>query len=457
MKKATRMLLGIGGLVVLTILAGCNVNGSDGSSPVSVSGAMRRGSIVVGDIRFDEAGVTVTSDEVETSYNYLQDGMMIKLLGNVEGNGTSGDATSVEVENALHGPLADLDVNASTFTVFGVTVVMTYSTVRDFIGTLENNDTVEVHGFYNGAGTIRATRVEEYAPSDTYLEIRGVVTEKSGTTSGTVRIGGSDPINYDDQTEFPHGISFDVGTLIEAELENAGTAFRATRIELESVEDAAFRIDDDIEIEGYVDGFTAHPGTFSVGEIMVQTNGSTDFYGGRAESLGNGVLVEVEGRYIGDVLVVDDLHFEDNIEIVAPADTNGRADVLGFTVNVSALTDWWEEGTLGSEDQITAGQSILIYGFLNGDGSIEAVAISPEESGTVSIQGPVGAGFSGQSLTVAGVTIDISGDVRFEDDDDRILSRDAFVDALFSGATVYVEGSFDVATGVLTASEAELD
>jgi hypothetical protein len=413
---------------------------------------MVKGSIVVGGITFDDATVSVSADELERTAAYLEDGMTIRLLGTVNADGITGVATSVEVENEVRGPVSAIDTTARTFEVYGFTIIVNGETVFDEGDSLEDlavTDVVEVYGFSLGDGSIRATRVDELS-SDEDLEVRGFLTE---VTASTFRIGGSTTdFSYDGNTEIEGGTSIAVGDLVEAEID---ATLYASVIELEEAEDEEYYREDDVEVEGIVTGFVDADSAFFVGGTRVELADTVEIEGGDIENLRNGILIEVEGGYAGTTLLVTEIEFEDNVEIVATADAADAAGMLGITISTSAQTELDNLADIGA---IEAGDPLAIEGYMLADGSVEAISIElltePVDAEELALQGPVTALVDDSTIEILGVSVDLSS-ASFSDDDGPAITVDEFLAALQVGTVVEVEGSF--AAGTFTALEAEID
>ncbi len=457
MKSGVKIKLAVTAIVVGMFLMSCTEAGTGGGgstvTPVSVAGPITRGSIIVGGITFDDSQVSVSADEVAQAEGYLENGMTVRLIGTVNADGVTGVATVVEVENELRGPITSIDAAASTFDIFGFTVVVSGETIFDdgeSFATLAINDVVEVYGFQLGDGRLRATRVDEQGSNDD-LEIRGII---SNVTATTFRVGASTiDFTYDGSTVIEGGTSIAVGDLVEAELDST---LYATAIELEEVEDAEYYHDDDVEVEGVVSGFTSAGASFFVGSTRVQLIATTEFDGGDIDNLSNGVMVEAEGGYSGTTLIVREVSFEDNVEIVATADGDGGASALGITIHASALTEL--ENLPGVSD-IAGGDPLSIEGFVLGDGSVEAISIErmtePFDPDEHVLKGPVTVLVDDTTIEILGVTVDLSNVTVFSDDDGPMLTIGEFVAMVSPGVIVEAEGSFSA--GTFSALEVEFD
>jgi hypothetical protein len=195
---------------------------------------------------------------------------------------------------------------------------------------------VEVHGQRNASAAVRATRVEKLSAA-AEDEVRGIVTGKTGTSSGTFSIQGSSHVyNYDGAAVIVGASTFADGDLVEVHLSGSD----ATRIELEDAEDTEFESADHFEIEGFIRGYSVHPGIFSVGLQQVQTDGTTRFEGGASADLGDDVRVEAEAMVSGGILYAEKIAFKETMKLEGNAGSNGSADLFGLAVEVTSQTEY---------------------------------------------------------------------------------------------------------------------
>jgi hypothetical protein len=136
--------------------------------------------------------------------------------------------------------------------------------------------------------------------------------------------------------------------------------FTATQIDIEDLEDDNLRgrANEKQEIEGFVTGFSAHPGSFSVAGRSVRTTASTRFVGGAAADLVNNAKVEAEGVIdAGGVLVASKIEFR-NVRVilhgrVTAVSTAARTLVLlGQTVQANDLTRIDTRGSGGNSTSL---------------------------------------------------------------------------------------------------------
>jgi hypothetical protein len=386
--------------------------------------------------------------------------MAVKVKGTRNDDGVTGTASEIEVENEVRGTVANKGTDS--FTVLGQTVFVdggtVFANVANFAA-LAVNDAVEVHGSRDTTSAIRATRVEKLNANPLGDEFKGVVATKTGTTSGDFTLTGStSTFTYSASTVLPNGM-FGVADLVEVHL--SGTA--ATRIEIEDLEDDKFKPsqNQEVEVEGYVTGFSGTPGAFQVGGQAVQTTSSTRYEGGLSSDLANDVKVEAEGHYQGTTLVADKIKFKDSVRFEANLEavslTGGTVRVLGRTVIITSRTDQSPR-----DGSFLVGEGVRIRAFLNQDkAAFTATRIdedsNPIDANRIIVQGLVIDSSNNQTIVLvdaqAGFTVntDRLSDLNFKDDNDASIGRTAFFSNLKLGRTV-VKARGSYSSGTLTAA-----
>ena len=346
---------------LLAALAACALaacgggGGSSGMAPASSmatttfsTGVMTKGSTIVNGVRFDDTSANVSLDDTTMSAAALQNGMVVKLVGTVNGDGMTGIAQRIKALVEVRGrpssvsPLAsppNLLLNNQTVFIDDQTI---FSGLVNF-NAITTTTLIEVHGLRDTTGRIRATRIEANAAqmADATLdEIRGVVTGGLGTNPMTFSLG-AQTINAGAAAVVPAGASFRNGSVVEvfcAQPCISGGVFQASRVKVEDAEDAAFQpaAGQRLEVEGLISGFSTQPGTFSVGTTSVTTTSATRFEGGMATDLANDVRVEVDGTWNNTSLVASTIEFQRSV--VRLQGTVTAASAAQFTMNVAGLS-----------------------------------------------------------------------------------------------------------------------
>lgn len=470
------------------LLAGCGggTDGTGGMAPLPtaqsvVIGVMTKGSVIVNGVHFDDRNATIRVDDRSGTSGELADGMFVKVLGRINSDKVTGVADRIEVENELRGVVQTVDLNSNppSFTVAGVKVYVDGSTVfgsqLSGIGALAAGITrVEVHGLRDPAGNVRASRVD--AASSALDELKGTV---SGLDPATRRfVLGNVTVDFSSATVSPAGAVLANGVPVEVHGSfNAATGvFFATVVDREDLEDDAFKPDEGgkLEIEGFVSGFVAHPGTFQVETRRVQTTSSTRFEGGTAADLGSGVKVQAGGSLdAAGVLVADKIEFEDasggssSSGIIRLTGTASAVDIgartltmFGKTIRINDLTE------LGTPlAAITVGVTRLeVRASLDANGSVAAEHVESTGESRDEVQARVTAKDDAAFTLTLLDSIDVAlggSAVQFRGSDDSTITRAAFFAAITPasatnpGTLVDIRGSFNGTT--LTAERAELD
>lgn len=465
--KATGSLIAMLALVFIVTMTACSSGGGGGSasttSAVSI-GTMTKGSVIVNGVTFEDNAARITGDDTAKTAADLQSGMTVRVRGRINSDDVTGTAERIEIENEVRGAIeskgADtLTVHSQTVLVDGATVFANGVPTNDFAG-LSVGDNVEVHGQRDASGTIRATRVEELGAGAVDDEVRGIVSGLSGNLvlGGSFNIGALAISTSSTTSVTPAGSAIANGALVEVHLNGAA----ATRIHLED-NDAEFEPgeNEEFEVEGFISGFTAHPGTFNVNNQAVQTTSSTRIEGGVNTDLANDVRVEAEGRLTNGVLVARKIAFKESVRIESNATLGGSANMLGKTVRVTSRTEF---NNLANEGAITTGDGLRIRGFVNIDGSITAMRIdkqNPVQADRHIIQGPVTAkDASAKTLTILGFTVSATGASSMDDSPDDSNPAFANIDAFFSAVTAgrtIVKARGAVSGTAMTANEIEIE
>jgi hypothetical protein len=461
--KGMHTYVGKGSLVMMSLglsvaLAACGGGGggstAGGSTPIVSTGTLTKGSAIVNGIRFEDTLADITGDDNPKTPADLQNGMVVKVTGSRNDDGVTGTADSIEIENEVRGPIGAI-APPDSFTVLGQTVFVdggtVFANVANF-GALAAGDNVEVHGARDAAGNIRATRVEKLGAAGVVDEVKGAIAAKTGTTSGTITIGGT-TFTFDNATAIvPAGAAFDVGTVVEIHLDQ-GT-LRANRIE---IEDFGAGEGQEAEVEGFVSGFSGLSNNFFVAGIEVDASNAR-FEGGVPGDMANDVKVEAEGHMQGGILVADKIEFKDALRLESNVVSAGSGSItlLGKTVFITS-------NTIGGAGPFNAGQGVRVRGFLNQDNTtitatrVDALGQAVESDRHI-VQGLVSSSDSGaRHLTVLGFDVDASGTgVQFQDDNDLPLTATQFFNSLTAGKTL-VKARGSVAGTSMTANQVELE
>lgn len=344
-------------------LSGCGGGGgsfagisSGGTGFVSVGTVRGFGSVIVNTIRFDDSGATFTDDDGSVR---SRDDLRLGMVATVDASNVSvatGTARSVSFGAQIVGRVTSIDVSNRRFFVLEQRIEVTGSTIfeAETIGgipglplgltSLAVGDVVEIHGFSKSEG-LSATRVQRQSPGTQIFRVQGEVGNHD-PAARTFRIGAL-RIEYNSTPTSDVRFTPVNGAQVRVRLVAANPApavWSATRIaRAESGGAEGSRS----EIEGNITAFTS-VSAFSVNGIAVDASAVAVPPG-----LAVGVRVEVEGSFLGGVLVATEVELEDDASIdslefefegtISPVFGNTFV-IRGVTVNFVALSPTYING-----------------------------------------------------------------------------------------------------------------
>jgi hypothetical protein len=486
------------GKVILTLafaigLAGCGGGSSGGPGGGTQPGIDRLGvrsgtvtgfgSVIVGGDTFDvdTAEFEVDDDSTGSSQDDLNIGDTVIVTFDPASPGV---AQTVFSDDAVEGPIDSIDAPGSQLVVAGQTVIIDESTSFDdsiptaSLAGLAVDDIVEVNGFFDGSGGIRATRIEAGAGE---IEVKGLV-EGLDTNAQTFSINALD-VDYSSATiddSFP-GMTFANGDFVEVKGTSfgAGGELLATKIEPDGpgvVDDGTFDDFDEVEleVEGFITRF-ASATDFDVSGFPVATTAGTVFEGGDATDLGPNVKVEVDGDLnASNVLVATKVSIRrsNNVRVTALVDevnaAAGTLVLLGIEVVVDDSTRREDKSDADEEpfglQHVSAGNYMEVRGGVDPSGNADILASLLERddvpgnlNGETELRGFVDSVLLPSSFVIAGVTVETNGGTTFRDAAGNVINdpNTGFFD-IAEGRLVDVDGTETGAT-TLVADEVQFE
>ena len=434
--------------------AGKLTSGISGSGmPVARGTIDGFGSIFVNGVEFDTSNATIILDGELATEDDLGVGMVVLVKGTVNPDGVTGIAETVIFDDEVEGPITAIEVNANgdakLITVLGVSIIVEQTgTVYENVTfeTLSVGDVVEVSGFPEGIANLRATRVEKKADSyvaGQIVEIKGYVTDLQNTEFFI----GSQLIDFEtaDLSDVVGGILSE-GDYVEVYGTLEGERLIASRIETEDTPVTAANSGGSFTVQGGIQKFVSIS-NFEVAGVHVDASGATlipiDV------NLGNGVAVEVEGVWEGETLVATrvesrrgDIEVEASVIDLDPATRSITMSVFGGAVTV--ITDartMFDDDTSAVEsfqyDDLRVGDFIEIEAIGIDDGLI-ATRVDREDPDDEVIQAPIQELEVNMSVTLLGITIQVSG-AEFEDREGNDVSVEIFFEQAAVGDLIKVE------------------
>lgn len=463
-------------------VAGGGVTGT-GISYGTVTGF---GSVFVNGVKYDTTGAAVTLDDQPGAEGDLRVGMVVKLKGTVNDDNLTGAATEIEYHNVLEGTVdTPPDTTARTLVVMGQTVRFDNLTVYEdkvsgaagtmvnFSGDVAAGNVIEISGWIDGNGIVRASRIERKAAvfgTGAELELKGAIANLNETVK-TFTLGGL-TIDYRAAVNVPAVLADGMLVEVEGAQPPSNGIFVASQVK---IEDSPFTgaTSGRLEIEGYVTAVTA--GEFVVLGQRVKTTGATVYENGTAADIAAGKKVEVKGTVgAGGVLTAVEISFRlaSDVEIEGTVEAvNGSANtvtVMGITARIEPATQMEDDSDTKQRPfaftHVNSGDFVEIRGYVK-DGQVFATRLERDDpESEVSLQGTVTAKASDLStLTVLGATVSTSASAVYRLSSDGVAgSREGFFNAIVANTTVVKakgvwNGSAIVATEVEIETDLETD
>ena len=438
-----------------------------GTSPIVTVGTITGfGSVHVNGMRFETSGATVTLDGERGTEAQLQVGQVIHVAGTRSRDGREAHASSIDFDDAVQGPVQSIDATAGTLVVLGQGVQTDGLTSFDdrfnpaSLDGVAVGAIVEVSGFREADGMIRATRIEPKDAGDAF-EVTGRVANHDSSarrfeiSALTVDYGSA-------QLDDLPGGAVENGLLVEVKgLSFANDVLLATR-----VEGKRNRMDGDMqaEIEGLITRF-ASATDFDVSGQPVTTTSATRFERGTSANLALDVRVEVEGNLRDGVLHADKVKFEGEADLRVTASIGaidaaaGTLSVLGITVQTNAATRFEDKSDAQVRPfdvtHLRVGDFVEVRGSAgSAANSIAAARVEREdEEQRIELRG-IATDVAQPELRILGVTVQTNAGTEFEGEDDGNISATDFF-ARAPGRLVAVDGRLD--GSALVAREIELE
>jgi hypothetical protein len=390
-------------------------NGGMSGTGISQGSIASFGSIFVNGVEWQTGSARIELDGVMSVETDLRVGMVVRVHGDLDASGLSGTATSVDYDDDLEGPIEDDPVlvvpggTEKSFTVLGRTIIVDeFDTIFDegaSFASIARDDVVEVSGFVDNVGNVRAKRIELIGlfPEVDGVGLEGMVANLVKNADGTGLFDiGSVTIDYSQATIFSGLVEAALieGDVVDVngELIGGGTnRIDAAEIELEE-DDLSGEDADDFELEGIVSGFVSMA-EFDVAGFPVDASGALlDPIGAM---ITDGDRVEIEGSLLAGVVVAERVELEDesieSVEIRAAISAIDRVArkviLLGVEISIDARTQIEDErdglSNFGFGD-LMVGDWLKLEAISTGAGTARAKQIERRNAeANVVLQGPI--------------------------------------------------------------------
>jgi len=309
--------------------------GGIGGTGVSVGKITNAGgtSVDVNGVAFDTTNATVTVDGAAGDQNNLKVGMIVKVDGTFNPDGTTGVAANIEFKDILEGPVDIVDPASNTIVVLGQTVIVDGTTYFDYFFDLDVNgvvdltefmndivagNVVEVSGFVDTNGIIHASYIslkyETFEDDGSDIELKGIIANLD-TVAMTFTIG-IQTIDFSNAAFEDMSIAtLNNGLYVEVKSSAGviGNMLIASKIELED-DGYHFEDNDEFKVEGYVTAVLLTEGKFNLAGQTVQIIAPTQYKDGSIVDIADikvNMKLEVEGTVDAlGVLVADRIKVE---------------------------------------------------------------------------------------------------------------------------------------------------
>ena len=446
--------------------------GGGGNTPPAAGGASAAGvsqgvvtalgSVFVNGFEFSTTGATIRVDDNPGVESDLKVGMVVKVRGTSDDATRKGTATQVEARDVLEGRVSSVDTVNKTITVMGQTVRIEDNVTRLNDDDLQKifgnanfqvNDMVEVHGFADDQGGVRATRVLRKATGE--FESKGFVSALAATSFGlSLTPGGTAVVTVNFVAgALPAGIVNGSFVEVKSALAPVAGVITANLIQLEDKLGAA---GEKAEIEGIVSSGTL--ASFVVNGQRVVTSASTVFEGGISSDFAIGVKLEAEGPVDANgAIAATKISFRSNVRIEADASavTATSLTVLGKTIAINQFTRT-------DNGPVVNGSHVEVRAVSDRNGNFIATRIVVQGASTKAfLQGPVtSADSTAGTLNILGNAIVSDGNTEWRvssTSTELPVSKAAFFAQVKTNVTV-VKVKWDPFTGVTAPiKEAEIE
>jgi len=363
--------------------------GIGGSGIISQGEIAAFGSIVVNGTRFDTSNATliIKGEEIGVGDSIIRDNLDIGRVVTVEGPGREDDTSAVAdrviYSNNVQGPverISRFDRTTKELMVLGQSVIV--NTLTKFKGTsidtITQNDVVEVSGFRDNTGAIRATfleKTEAFTPS-VIVEVNGFVKDLD-TDLKTFKINDL-TVDYSlaDTSALLGGIPAN-GLQVEVEgtLDTTGGEMLATKIE--PADELNDWDADEIEVMGFVT-YLVSTSEFTLGNQVVIVEEGAVIVDGKLTDIAPGVKIEAEGTLEDGILFAYEIEFWEPDQIEVEGIITDVVSISEFTVDdqvvVTNAETVFEDG---DPEDIVLGANVEIKGRRR-DGVLVADKVSFE-------------------------------------------------------------------------------
>jgi hypothetical protein len=400
----------------------------------------------------------------------LKVGMVVTVAASASDDGEDPDAQQIRYEEHLQGPVSFIDREAEQIEVLGQTILFDDLTEFDEtdIETLSVGDFIEVSGYINDEGNFYATLVE-LETEETEIKLKGEIAnlDVDAQTFSLAEL----TIDYS-AAEYEDMTADDLadGLFVKVEGDDFdGDTLTLTASSIENKEENDIDSDtEEVTIAGIVKDYDSESGVFSVNRYEFTLNDDTEFDDGSLDTLANGVIVKVEGRFESEQLIAEEIEFK---ATDARSKTEGQVTDLNAdnetfvidntTFSVTPETQYEDESGLDERsftfDDIAVNDWLKVISRQDDQGNTTALKVKriDQEDREGEVKGRV-SDVSAEGMTIANVAVGFNENTEFEGEDDNI-SVERFIELVQSNPAVIVEVEGEYDGDTLIAAEVEVE
>ncbi|MFV1467722.1 DUF5666 domain-containing protein [Idiomarina sp. HB] len=400
----------------------------------------------------------------------LKVGMVVTVAASASDDGEDPDAQQIRYEEHLQGPVSFIDREAEQIEVLGQTILFDDLTEFDEtdIETLSVGDFIEVSGYINDEGSFYATLVE-LETEETEIKLKGEIanldTDAQTFSLAELTIDYS-AAEYEDMT----ADDLADGLFVKVEGDDFdGDTLTLTASSIENKEENDIDNDaEEVTIAGIVKDYDSESGVFSVNRYEFTLSDDTEFDDGSLDTLANGVIVKVEGRFESEQLIAEEIEFK---ATDARSKTEGQVTDLNAdnetfvidntTFSVTPETQYEDESGLDERsftfDDIAVNDWLKVISRQDDQGTTIALKVKriDQEDREGEVKGRV-SDVSAEGMTIANVAVGFNENTEFEGEDDSI-SIERFIELVQSNPAVIVEVEGEYDGDTLIAAEVEVE
>ena len=408
------------------------IGGSGFSSSGTVDGT---GSIFVNGERIDTDNAEFFIDGQPAVESDIGLGMIVTVTGSRDESGAP-FASRVDYDPLIEGDIESIERNADNssarLSVLGqVIIVERTSTVFEDVDfdSLSVGQRVEISGYRDDEDRVRATRLEAEDDVSDDVVLSGRVSALNGLlfSIGAQSVDASSAVIG----SLPGGALAN-GQEVEVEGQLVAGVLVASEVDDRDDFQDVLTVDDDVAAQGAIANFQSLS-SFSIEGLPIDASSALIVTGGLP--LADNLVVEAEGVWNGSVLVAETVTASrGRIELVAPlASIDGTRLTLQFgngsiTVDTNARTlvdDDRDDIEFLALGDLAIGDTLEVEALLVDGGLVATLVDRDDADDETVIQAPVESFVAGVSVTVLGLTFDVTAS-EFENAGDDDIDIDDF-------------------------------